>query len=324
MFFKTAFSFASPAGAQGRLAILIFHRVLPKPDPLFPDEPDIDRFDTLMGWVAAWFNVLPLDEAVARLKRGDLPARAAAITFDDGYADNWLHAVPVLKRHRLPATFFIASGFLDGGRMWNDTVIESLRATRLPQIDAGFLGLGCFDLTGDQARRTALGSLIPAIKHLEPSARAEAVERLADVCRVELPDDLMLTTTQLQALRAEGMTVGAHTVSHPILAKLDDGQALREMADSRDRLQALLGDRVSLFAYPNGKPGTDYGAAHVRMARQLGYEAAVSTSPGTGCVSSDLYQLPRFSPWDRSAWRYGLRMLANLRQPGVALDAVAS
>lgn len=323
MLFRTAFGLASPAGRGGRLAILIFHRVLPQADLLFPDEPDVRRFDALMSWIAAWFNVLPLGDAVERLRRGDLPARAAAITFDDGYADNLLHAAPILKRYGLPATFFIASGFLDGGRMWNDTVIESIRATNLRQLDAAFLGLGELSLQGVEARRSALGRLIPAIKHLPPSERADAVARIAEHCHVALPDDLMLTTAQLRTLRDEGMTIGAHTVNHPILAKLDEREALREMADSRDCLQALLGERIGLFAYPNGKPGADYTAEHVAMVRRLGFDAAVSTSPGAGAAVSDHYQLPRFSPWDRSAWRYGLRMLANLRQVGPALNEAA-
>ena len=141
MFFKHAFSLASPAGAHARLSILIFHRVFAERDPLFPDEPDIVRFDEILGWVKQWLNVLPLEEAVVRLRSGSLPARAAAITFDDGYADNLTCAVPVLAKHGLNATFFIATGFTDGGRMWNDTVIESIRSATVPEIDCSFLGL---------------------------------------------------------------------------------------------------------------------------------------------------------------------------------------
>ncbi len=73
-----------------------------------------------MGWVKTWFNVMPLDAAVNALKKRNLPARAMAITFDDGYADNQVTALPILKQHGLSATFFIATGYLDGGRMWNE------------------------------------------------------------------------------------------------------------------------------------------------------------------------------------------------------------
>lgn len=322
MLFKTAFSIASPPGMRGRLSVLIFHRVLPARDPLFPDEPDVQRFGTLMNWLSDWFNVLPLADAVGRLASGSLPARAAAITFDDGYADNLLHAAPILKRHGLHATFFIATGFLNGGRMWNDTVIESVRRTELEDIDAGFLGLGRVSLRSDDARREALGRLIPAVKHLSPSARAEAVSRVAECCRAELPDDLMLTNEQIRALRDEGMGIGAHTVSHPILANLDDAAARREIGDSRDCLEGLIGERIGLFAYPNGKLNMDYRHSHAGMVRSLGFDAAVSTNAGAGSVASDLYQLPRFTPWDRDAWKYGLRMLANMRRSGAVASEV--
>lgn len=324
MLLKTAFNLASPSGPRGRLSILIFHRVLPRPDPLFPGEVDITRFDELMQWVADWFNVLPLSEAVDRLGRGDLPPRAAAITFDDGYADNLLHAVPILRRYRLQASFFIATGFLDGGRMWNDTIIESVRGAAHSVLDARLLGLDELPLGTVEEKRAALGKLIPAIKHKPAEQRADAVAQVAAACGAVLPDDLMLTSGQVRDLRDQGMSIGAHTVTHPILATLDDTTATREMADSRDFLQGLLGERIGLFAYPNGKLGADYGAAHVRIARTLGFDAAVSTNPGACTRTSDPYQLPRFSPWDRSAWRYGLRMLANLRRPDVALGGEAA
>lgn len=319
MLFKTAFSLASPSGPRGRLSILIFHRVLPAPDPLFPGEVDITRFDELMRWVRDWFNVLPLSEAVDRLGRGALPPRAAAITFDDGYADNLLHAVPILRRYGLQASFFIATGFLNGGRMWNDTIIESVRGTSCSVLDARFLGLDELPLGTVEERRAALGKLIPTIKHKPGAQRTDAVAQLAEVCGVALPDDLMLSSDQVRTMRDQGMSIGAHTVAHPILATLDETTATREMADSRDFLQGLLGERIGLFAYPNGKLGADYRVEHVRIARKLGFDAAVSTNPGACARASDPYQLPRFSPWDRSAWRYGLRMLANLHRTDVAL-----
>lgn len=320
MLLKVAFTLASPTGRRGKLTILIFHRVLAERDPLFPEEADIRRFDEVMHWVKTGFNVLPLDEAVDRLKRGLLPARAAAITFDDGYADNLIHATPILQKHGLPATFFIATGFLDGGRMWNDTIIESVRAATESEMDGGFLGLGRLSLQTINDKRAALDQLIPAIKHLPGAQRAEVVTRIAESCQAMLPNDLMLTSNQLRVLRNTGMSIGAHTVNHPILAKMDDSAAKREIADSRDFLEGLLGERIHLFAYPNGRLSGDYTRIHAEIVKSLGFDAAVTTNWGACSAASDPYQLPRFTPWDRSAWRYGLRLLINLRQSDVALS----
>ncbi|ENO90594.1 polysaccharide deacetylase family protein [Thauera linaloolentis] len=316
MLIRTVLSAVSPAGRRARLSILIFHRVLTEPDPLFPGEVDRQRFDELMRWVAGWFNVLPLDEAVGRLERGELPARAAAITFDDGYADNWLNAVPILQQHGLHATFFIATGFLDGGRMWNDTLIESVRHAAVQQIDLSWLGLGLRPLVSVADKRAVLEASIPAIKHMPATQRAESVAYVAEACKAALPDDLMLTSAQLRELRAAGMGVGAHTVSHPILARLDASSACREMAESRDILQGLLNERIGLFAYPNGKPGQDYLPEHVEMARSIGFDAAVSTHWGTSSMGADMFQLRRFTPWDQRRSRFGMRLVRNAASRG--------
>ena len=317
MLMRTAFSLGSPAGAGARLSILIFHRVLSEPDPLFPAEADKVSFDMNMRWVSDWFNVLPLDEAVARLGQGRLPARAAAITFDDGYTDNLLNAAPILQRYGLHATFFIASGFLDGGRMWNDTLIESVRRATVTSIDCTVLQLGQIGVDTIEAKRSALQRLIPAIKHLLGQQRTEMVEYVREACAASLPQDLMMTSAQLKALRDLGMGIGAHTMNHPILAKTPAQVARDEIASNRDFLEGLLGERIGLFAYPNGKKDTDYTAEHVEMVRQLGFDAAVTTNWGACRSTSDRYQLPRFTPWDTQRLRYGVRLLMNLRCPAV-------
>lgn len=316
---KPLFSLLSPAGARARLNVLIFHRVLREPDPLFPDEVDAARFDELLGWVGSWFNVLPLDEAARRLAEGSLPARAAALSFDDGYADNHDVALPLLRRHGLPCSFFVATGFLDGGRMWNDTLIEAVRRSARPELDLRGLvdgqgqDLGRHPLGDTASRREALGRLIGRVKYLPPEPRVACVDAIAARAEVAPPGDLMMTSAQVKALRDAGMQIGAHTVSHPILATLAPREAADEIERSRDALQALLGEKVGLFAYPNGKPGTDYlPEVHPGIVRELGFDAAVSTRWATARRGDDVFQIPRFTPWDRGRLKFGLRLVRNL------------
>jgi peptidoglycan/xylan/chitin deacetylase (PgdA/CDA1 family) len=108
------------------------------------------------------------------------------------------------------------------------------------------------------------------------------------------------------------MQIGAHTNSHPILARLDSAQAEEEIAASKRTLEGILGRRVSLFAYPNGRPGRDYAEKDVAIVRRLGFDAAVSTRPAAAGRQDDPFELPRFTPWDRSMLRFGLRMVRNL------------
>ncbi len=312
---KPILQVASPGGANGRLSVLILHRVLAQPDRLFPDEIDADRFDAICRWVRIWFTVLPLDEAAKRLRSGSLPARALAITFDDGYADNHDVALPILTRHGLSATFFIATGFLDGGRMWNDTLVEAVRRTSLPELDLrDMLGAdhGLHALRTDGERRQAIDSIIRQAMYLGSPRRDAVVQRVAEQCGVTLPTDLMLTSAEVLALRAAGMQIGAHTASHPILAGLDAAAARQEMVDSKSALENMLSERIGLFAYPSGKPGRDYSAQSVAIAREVGFDAAVSTAWGAANRTTDPLQIPRFTPWDRSRLQFGVRMIGNL------------
>jgi peptidoglycan/xylan/chitin deacetylase (PgdA/CDA1 family) len=309
----------APSGADGRLSILIFHRVLPAPDPLFGDIPDAARFEQEMRWVTRWFNVLPLADAVDRLRAGALPARALAITFDDGYADNATVAAPLLRRLGLTATFFVTTGVLDGGRMWNDTVIEAIRRAPEGTLDIPALGLGRLQLSGCASRREAIDRVLTAIKRRPYAQRQELVSRIAEAAGCELPDDLMMRADQVRELCSLGMDVGGHTVTHPILLSLDDARAEHEIARGRDDLMQITGRSVDLFAYPNGVPGSDYDTRHVAMARRCGFMAAVSTAHGVAARGADLFQLPRFTPWDRSAARYAFRMARNLRRTEYAV-----
>ncbi len=308
----------APAGRDARLSVLMFHRVHAEADPLFPGEAHASSFDQKMGWLKRWFNVLPLAEAVAGLREGRLPSRPAVVTFDDGYADNRTVALPILLRHGLPATFFVCSGFLDGGRMWNDTVIETLRRCTAPVLDLRALGLGVHQTGAVSQRRAAIASLIGQLKYLAPAVRLRQVDAIAVCADVELPDDLMMSSVQVRELAHAGMTIGAHTVHHPILSGLPEDEASAELVEGRRRLEQIIGGPVRFFAYPNGMPGRDYSAVHVRLVRQAGFEAALTTAWGAARPGCDLYQIPRFTPWDRGCLRFGLRLANNLRQVAYA------
>ena len=122
----------------------------------------------------------------------------------------------------------------------------------------------------------------------------------------------MMSSDQVRRLHAAGMTIGGHTVSHPILSRLDAARARREIGEGKAQLEAITGERIEVFAYPSGRPVRDYAAEHVDMVRACGFRSAVSTAWGVASGGSDPWQLPRFTPWDRGRSRYGLRLAHNL------------
>lgn len=314
--YKFIASALSPAGHRARLSILIYHRVLAETDPIFLNEVTVKSFDTQMRLIKSVFNVLPLKEAVARLASGTLPARAACITFDDGYADNLTFALPLLKKHGLHATFFIATAYLNGGRMFNDTVIEAIRRSPLSALNLDELGLGCFDIASHETKAHAIGQILPQVKYRPLDAREKTVARIAELAQCgPLPNELMLSTEQLKALHAAGMEIGGHTAHHPILANLDTDAVRQEIKAGKEFLEQTLNTRISLFAYPNGKPGADYLPTQAAIVRELGFDAAVSTQWGSAIQASDLFQLPRFTPWSSKPMRFILALIGNLRHP---------
>lgn len=302
-------SVLSGYGRSAKLLILTYHRVLPEDDALLAGTVDAATFEWQMSLLAERFNVLPLTEAATRLRVGGLPSRAVSVTFDDGYADNVSVALPILQRYGLTATFFIATGFLDGGRMWNDTVIESVRRAHGDDFDLHALGLDTYSINDAQARCRTIDVLLGRLKYRPIVERARMAERLAEQVGECLPNDLMMTTEQVLQLQTAGMEVGAHTVNHPILTQLSAEQSDSEIREARSRLLQIGIKRVAAFAYPNGRPGAEYDRGHVDIVRRVGFEVAVSTAWGCARSGMDPLQLPRVAPWDRTPARFYVRML---------------
>ena len=309
--FRTLGQLVSPAGEHAKLCVLMYHRVLPQPDPILAGEIDAELFEQHMRLLATEFNVLPLSEGCARLVAGSLPARAAAITFDDGYSDNEQVALPILRRLGLSATFFVSTGYSDGGVMFNDGVIEAVREAPAGEYDFTEQGLGRHVLDGSESRRLAIDRILRGLVHRAAAERRAIMERLLAEMDAALPKDLMMTPAQIAHLHREGMEIGGHTISHPILHLLDESQARAEIVGGKRRLEEITGAPVTLFAYPNGKPGEDYGLREVRLVQEAGFAAAVSTILGVAHRGSDPFQLPRYAAWERNQTRLGVRLLLH-------------
>ena len=246
---------AAPAGPTSKLSVFYFHRVLEKPDPLLPYEPDARMFDRMLGWIGSQFRVLDPLEACDRLYGGTLPSRPALITFDDGYRDNYTVALPILQRHGVKAAFFVATGFLNGGMMFNDRVIEAVRNASADSLTMPGTSER-WPLKSLQDRREAINRVLKAIKHLSPYDRDQRVRAPESEFGKHSGPRMMMDPGELAKLHKAGMRIGGHSRTHPILC-------------------------------------------------------AFSTHVGVATRASNRAMLPRFTPWDRSQWRFQLRALRN-------------
>lgn len=317
---RAAATALSGRGRWSSLLVVIYHRVPAAPDPLLPIEPHAERFRDEMRLLASCFNVLPLADAVRRLQEGTLPTRATCITFDDGYANNCEIAMPILQSLGIPATVFVATGYLDGGRMFNDTVIETVRLAD-GAIDLSEIGLGRIPVSDAESRRCVIREILSRVKYLEPAERRSRIERISGTSLARLRTDLMMTRDQVRQLHLGGIEVGAHTVDHPILTSVDDTEARAQIERSRTELEGIIGKAVRGLAYPNGAPNRDYAQRHAMMARAAGFDYAMSTAYGSAQCSADRYQLPRVSPVGDSPLVFGLRLarVFQARRPDTAL-----
>lgn len=289
------------------LSILVYSRITAAPDPLFPDALDGRRVDQQLRLLQRWFHVMPLGAAVRGLRARCLAPRALCITFDGAFAEGASVALPLLQRRALPATFFVASGLLDGGDSWREALIDLVRRAPGPRLCLARGGFGSFDIACATRRRAVIDTLIAALASLPPAERLARVRAMTPAAPAAT-----LSSDQLLALHRAGMEIGAHTVHQQALATLSNAEARAEIANGRAQLEQIVQAPVTLFAYPEGQPGSDFERRHGNMLRSAGFEAAFTTASGAARAESDPYALPRVTPRERSASRLLLLMGHNL------------
>lgn len=315
------FSLLSRQGEHARLTVLLFHKVPLAADPLTPTEPTFRQFENILDFLQKNTNVLPLADSAAALAAGKLPKKAVALTFDDGY-DEWLTTVsPALRARNMPATFFVTTEQLDGPALWHERIIAAVRA--LPDSGARLpYGFGSYDDLRQTSRRIRLISeLQERLKYASLPERLGAIEMIEAQARSPLVWPRPFDRDSVRALHSQGFEIGGHTISHPILNECSDDQATEEIGGCKEELEAIIGGKVSAFAYPNGRPLKDYEGRHVAMVKACGYKVAVATSGGAARQGSDIFQLPRFTPWGATNERMALQLARNLveRERKVAL-----
>lgn len=292
-----------------KLTILTYHRVLEEADPYRDGDVLLPVFDGQMRMLSRFYRVMTLAEATRAMNNGGLPSRAVVITFDDGYADNHDLALPVLQKYGIAATFFVATSFLDGGRMWNDIIIDAVAKTSNASLDLNDVDLGVHDCSSVQQKNKAIHELIGKLKYLPMDERLQQCRAVQQKAGVTLGNNLMMSSEKLRAMAAAGMEIGGHTVNHPILSRVDDDTAAAEISEGKKALEVMIDQEVVSFAYPNGRPGQDFEPRHAKMVEQAGFNAAVTTERGIATEFMDRFQLPRFTSWDRSAFKFLLRMI---------------
>lgn len=321
--------------AQGAGMILTLHHVRPRlargfaPNALLEITPEF--LDEALSLIRAeGYDIVSLDEAVLRLQQPKRGRFFVALTFDDGYRDNVDHAWPVLAKHGAPWTLFVTPGFADRtARLWWLELEEAIRI--LPRLDIA-LPEGPFTARTetDAEKNRAFDRLYWRLRKGPETILLSAISELAAQAGIDataLVERECLPWETLRSLSgAPGITIGAHTLTHPMLAKHDAEAARREIAESKARLEAELAMPIRHFAYPVGNPGSA-GPREFALAREAGFESAVTTRPGHLFAehAAHLHALPRVSLNGLHQNEAALRALLSglpfwLRNRGRSLD----
>jgi peptidoglycan/xylan/chitin deacetylase (PgdA/CDA1 family) len=263
-----------------------------------------------MECLASDFAVLPLEDAVNRMSRNDLPEKAVAITLDDGYRDNFEHAFPILKSLSLPATVFLATAVIGTGKiLWHDRVFSAFRNTRQTLLQK-FGGGGTYSLERLDQKLFAQRKVLQFLRSLRVEQRVHWIDRL--VQELGVPEtsgatDLMLNWEQVKVMSQGGISFGSHTVSHPILSKISKAEAMAELQQSKTAIEDRLSKTVKSFAYPSGRI-EDYNAETIRALKECSYDCAVTVRFGANEVGHDPFELRRATPWDEDVRTFHLRL----------------
>ena len=292
------------AALRGRsAAILMYHSVMEDPGGqdvfLGGITHSQDVFRGQMELVARRFNPVSLDQ-LGRFVRGEetLPQRAVAVTFDDGYADNYEVAAPILNGVGVPATFYVTVESVEQSRLpWPARLRFAFRtAKRTHWTDSSGKS---WTLSSAEEREKAYLLSCDECGKLAGKVQENYVSRVEDALDKQVPTEsglLMMTYDQARTLLRQGHIVGSHTMTHPNMAHVSLQDTRHELAESKHRLEQQLNAPVVHFSYPCPALSPHWTEQTVTASRDAGYQTAVTTNAGLSRKGDDPLSLKRISP----------------------------
>jgi peptidoglycan/xylan/chitin deacetylase (PgdA/CDA1 family) len=252
-----------------------------------------------MELLAREFHPISLDEAIKHIRSGNtLPRRSVVVTFDDGYADNYEVAMPVLNQAGLPATFYVTVDCVENKRLpWPSRLRFAFRNTKLSAWSDS-QGKN-WPLKVPAEREAAFLSSCDACCQLSGAVQENFVVGVEGELEAKIPcqqDSVMLSYEQMRELQRHGHIVGSHTMTHPNMAYLKAEDAVRELTESKRRLELNLGTRIRDFSYPCPALSPHWSAKTAEQTQIAGYETAVTTDNGLTRCGDNPFCLKRLRP----------------------------
>jgi peptidoglycan/xylan/chitin deacetylase (PgdA/CDA1 family) len=257
----------------------------------------VQAFSEQLEYLKRNYRIVRLSDLVESLSQDKtLPRSLAAITIDDGYRDAYELAYPLLRRHGLPATVYLVTEFVESRIwLWTDKMRFITKQAPAQELNTTIEGKRLSLTLGDErSRHSAAETVNLALKEVEDEVKNELIAQIARQLGVELPNTppaeyAAVSPQQALEMDRNGVEIGAHTLTHPILTRVSDDRLHREVCEGRGRLESLLKHPVKHFCYPNG----DYDHRVLSEVVQAGYQSAVTTLSGLCDSGDDLFELRR-------------------------------
>ncbi len=294
--------------------ILMFHAFTAADTPLL---------EAVCGHIARNFEPVALSALVDSAEAGrSLPDLALTVTVDDGYRNYLEHAHPIFRRHRIPVTVYSVADFADGQLwLWTDQVAYCLDQTKKSSITAAIPPRepAEFDISSPHARRAATEAIWEELKLVPDAARQQFMAALSDLTGVEIPPEAppgiqAMSWDELRGIAAEGVEIGCHTRTHPILSRLPQARLDGEIRGAKAYMEDRLGFPVAHFCYPNGRD-IDIGDAAAECVRSAGFRSAATTVWGLHTPDADPMRLRRIPTGTDQSSGYIFELLAGLHMP---------
>lgn len=257
-------------------------------------------FEQHLAFYKDAFEVISADE-ISELAEKELldKKRYALITFDDGYIDNYKIAYKALRKFNLPAAFYIATDYVDNPQIpWWDEIAWLVRHSKQNLITLPISPNETIDISKGTIV-TAIRAILRLIKKDTTATMPEKVAQLEAATEVSLPKEvrkqsLFVNWDQIKEMSQNGMHIGSHTVNHNILSHLSEQDQLKELTDSKQRLEEFLGKPVTTIAYPVGGKSA-FTTETMSITKEVGYELAFSFIAGfnDSLTPNNQYQLRR-------------------------------
>lgn len=273
--------------------ILMYHRVNKTQDCLgLTVSPDL--FSLQLQYLKDNYRIVSVKDAVKMISKKSVDTRCCAVTFDDGYRDNIEIAAPLLAKHGVPATIFVTYDAIETGQFGWGAFDRTILNFRDQKLDLSAWGVGEYQLTTKTHREQAVVELHRLLKQEPDSVKKDVVGHVVSTYGdAGSPERVMMDWDEVRLLAQDGLfTIGAHTVTHPILSRISREQAVHEIINGKQLLECKIGKYVDFFAYPNGGK-KDINNDIISIVKKAGYKAAFTTIYGLNAPGDESHFLKR-------------------------------